>query len=114
MARDETGERRVPLNTLASKALGDHGDPPTVPATSLLDAYTRWRASQAAAAPLGKAVDSAAEVEAKALKKSRKRLKKHLLEGISPARASVLAHEKYKAKGGKSGINVWSRKVAEG
>ena len=113
MARDETGERRVPLNTLASKAAGDPGDPPTVPATSLLDAYTRWRASQAAVVAKASA-KPAEDDEAKALRKSRKRLRKLTAEGISPARAAVLAHVHYRNKGGRSGISVWSKKVAEG
>ena len=98
----------------ASKAKAILGATASAPGTSLLAGYENWKRSQAAAIPLAKAADSGAEVEAKALRKSRKRLRKHLLEGASPARASVLAHARYKAKGGRSGIDVWSRKVMEG
>jgi len=115
--RDESGEFRAPLNTLASKlALGEASGP----APSLHDALRRFRDAQARAAespadPLAKgAPKPPLDVEARALRKSRKRYRKHLGEGVSPPRAAVLAHIRYRKAGGKSSMDVWSRKVAEG
>lgn len=109
--RDESGVRRLPLNTLASKAAGDPGDPSPILTPTLFAALQRYRATTAA--EVTKAAPTE-DVEAKALRKSRKRLHKHLGEGVSPARAAVLAHLHYRKHHGKSGIDVWSKKVAEG
>ena len=104
--RDESGEYRAPLNTLASKlALGEPSGP------NLLDALRRLREQQVVAKA---AVKPAEDTETKALKKSRKRFRKHVAEGVSPSRATVLAYAHYRSKGGKSGLDVWSRKVADG
>lgn len=107
--RVETEEYRAPINTLASKlALGEKSG---VAQPNLLDALRRLREVQSVAKATPKPAE---DVEAKALRKSRKRLRRHFAEGTSPARAVVLSHAKYRSAGGKSGIDVWSRKMAEG
>ena len=108
MATDEMTTGRA---SLAKAVAGATATPPGSP---LLAAYEKWKAAQGTAPQLGKAADAAADLEARALRKSRKRLRKHLLEGVSPARAAVLAHTRYKLLGGRSGIEVWSKKVQDG
>ena len=105
-----------PLTTgRASRAKAVLGASASPPGSSLLDAYAKWKASsQDAAQALGKKADMAADTESVALRKSAKRLAKHLREGVSPARAAVLAHAHYRKHGGRSGVDVWSRRVAEG
>jgi hypothetical protein len=83
-------------------------------AASLLEAYTRWQRRQDAAERTQKAVARPEDAEEVALRKSRKRLRRHIQEGVSPARATVLAHEHYRRKGGRSAVGVWSRKVEAG
>lgn len=82
--------------------------------TSLLEAYSRWRASQVAAVPIAKAAEAGHDVEARAFRKSAKRLARHLREGMSPATAVTAAHFHYRKHGGKSGQTVWARKIAQG
>ena len=107
----ETDEMTTGRASLAKAVAGATAAPP---GTTLLEAYRKWQASQAAAGTLGKVADQAAELEAKALKKSRKRLAKHLREGMAPTVACDRAHEHYRLNGGKSGFTVWARRVAEG
>lgn len=81
-----------------------------VPGGSLIEAYVRWRDAQAMKA----AEPGPDDIEAKAMKKSRKRLHKHIREGVSPAVAVVRGHQRYKELGGKSTLAVWARKIAQG
>lgn len=78
---------------------------------TLLEAYRRWQAAQEATA---KAAAPAGDPEAVAYKKSRKRLRKLIAGGASPAAATIQAHQHYRKHGGRSGIEVWSRRIAAG
>ena len=97
--------------SLAKALVGATASPP---GTSLLEAYEKWRAAQAAAPRLGKVADAAADLEARALKKSRKHLGKLLRNGMAPPVACDKAHQRYRLDGGKSGYSVWARRVAGG
>lgn len=98
----------------ASTAKAVAGATASPPGTALLQAYARWRESQAGAVSLTKASDAHADVEAKAMKKSAKRLAKHLREGMAPSVACVRAHEHYRKHGGRSGLPVWAKRIAAG
>jgi hypothetical protein len=78
----------------------------------LLEAYQKWRQRQAAVVEKAGTAQLPADAELRALRKSAKRLGKHVREGVSGPQAAVLAHQHYKKHGGKSGIEVWSRKIA--
>ena len=97
--------------SLAKALVGASASPP---GTSLLEAYERWKSSQAAAPRLGKAADAAADLEKRAIRKSRKRLGKLLQQGMAPSVACDKAHQRYRLDGGKSGYSVWARRVAGG
>ena len=97
--------------SLAKALVGPTASPP---GASLLEAYERWKSSQAAAPKLGKAADAAADLEKRALKKSRKHLGKLLRDGMAAPVACDKAHARYRLEGGKSGFSVWARKVAGG
>jgi hypothetical protein len=107
----DNDEMTVGNASLAKAVVGASSSPP---GTSLLEAYERWKASQAAAPKLGKAADAAADLEARALKKSRKHLGKLLRNGMAPPVACDKAHQRYRLDGGKSGYSVWARRVAGG
>jgi hypothetical protein len=98
----------------ASKVKAILGATASPAGTNLLEAFSRWKASQAAAAPLAKAAEAAHDVEARAIRKSAKRLAKHLSEGMSPAMAVTHAHSHYRKHGGRSGQAVWARKISQG
>lgn len=85
-----------------ASALGD-------PAPSLLTQYARWRAAQDAAAR-----KASEDPESKALRKSRKKLGRCLRDGMAPSAAVLAAHQHYRKHGGRSALQVWSRKVAAG
>ena len=107
----DNDEMTVGNASLAKAVIGASSSPP---GTSLLEAYERWKASQAAAPRLGKAADGAADLEKHALRKSRKRLGKYLRDGMAAPVACDKAHARYRLEGGKSGFSVWARKVAGG
>ena len=108
--RDESGEYRAPLNTLASKlALGE----PSGPAPSLSDALRRFRDAQALASalpadPLAKAAvkpaNVAAEVEKHAIVKAKKSIRKARAKGLEPAEIAAAGYRKYKKHGGKKAL----------
>ncbi len=81
------------------------------PVDSLMGRYLLWREQQAAKAATA---PTAEEIERKAHRKSRKRFRRLIAEGVSPATAVIRAHEHYRAKGGRSTLQVWARRVAEG
>ena len=87
------------------------GGEQTAPPDSLMGRYLLWREQQAAKAATA---PTAEEIERLAHKKSRKRLRKLLAGGVSPATATIRAHEHYRSKGGRSTLQVWARRVAEG
>lgn len=83
-----------------TSALGDS-------APTLLQQYARWRAAQDA-----QTRKAAEDPEARAMRKSKKRLRRCLAEGMSPTAATVQAHAHYRKHGGRSALPVWARKVA--
>lgn len=91
------------------------GSPTPGSAPSLLQAYAKWQQRQREAAEtVAKARHerTPAETERRALKKSRKRLRRHLSEGMSAPAACAAAHRHYKRKGGRSTYITWARKVS--
>lgn len=78
-------------------------------APTLVDAYVKWRATQEA-----QARKAAEDPEARAVRKSRKKLGKNLRNGMAPSAAVVAAHQHYRKNGGRSSLAVWSRKVSLG
>ncbi|MCU1490708.1 MAG: hypothetical protein JWM85_2113 [Acidimicrobiaceae bacterium] len=107
--------------SVAKAIRGSLGAPGSQSHTSLLDAYSSWREREAAASEATKAksdtrtpAEVEASLDARAMRKSARRLAKHLREGASPAVAGVRAHEHYKKHGGKSSHAVWARKIARG
>jgi len=98
----------------ASKTKAVAGALASPPGSSLLSAWTAWKASQAPAVEVAKAADAQADIEHAAMKKSARRLAKHLSEGVSAPVACSLAHQHYKAKGGKSTFAVWAQRISTG
>ena len=96
--------------SLAKAVVGATSSPP---GTSLLAAWEKYKRSQEGAAKLGKAADAAADLEQRALKKSRARLEKALRQGTAPPLACDIAHRQYRLEGGKARFSDWAIKVAE-
>ncbi len=92
----------------ASLAKAVTGATAAPPGASLLEAYAKWQRSQAGAQRLGKAADAAADLERDAVRKSRKRLSKHLAQGTAPSVACDLAFRQYKLAGGKHRFSDWA------
>lgn len=81
---------------------------------SLMEAYERWQAAQAAKAsdPLAKAADATpADVEALAWEKSRRRVAKRLRKGKGAAEALAAGFKRYKRLGGRMTLTTWHKKV---
>ena len=96
--------------SLAKAALGATSSPP---GTSLLEAYAKWQRSQEGAAKLGRAADASADLEQRALRRSRASLEKALGKGVAASVACDVAHRQYRLARGKARFSDWAVKVAE-
>ena len=97
----------------ASVAKGVLAATSSPPGTSLLAAWEKYKRSQEGAQKLGRAADGAADLEQRALRKSRASLEKALRKGVAASVACDVAHRQYRLAGGKARFSDWAVKVAE-